>query len=246
MAHALPLTAPLKITSTAVYAGHPEQLAGLLTSGVAQAVIEIQKTKGGMPLYKALLRCKTLFNGNLPVHIAIDYPNMDLALVDGADGKSEAHLSLATDARFVDEERAQCYLEYLREVLGFWEEKMEQEVVKIYTDKTPAQKGLLTSDILALRINPFPGKPFEFRTFLTDCIAKSAVPCFKIAFGWILSTEDPRSKEHAWGFKFDLLMFPMYTEAKKRAEDGASKKKRKAIVDGPPSEAVEKKEEETA
>ena len=246
MAHSLPLTAPLKITSTAVYAGHPEQLAGLLTSGVAQAVIEIQKTKGGMPLYKALLRCKTLFNGNLPVHIAIDYPNMALSLVDTPDGKSEAHLDLATDARFVDEERAHHYLEYLREVLGFWEEKMEQEVVKIYTDKVPSQKGLLTSDVLALRINPFPGKPFELQSFLSDCTAKNAVPCFKIAFGWILSTEDPRSKEHAWGFKFDLLLYPMYTEAKKRSEEGATKKKRKAIVDGPSSEAVEKKDEESA
>lgn len=156
MAHTLPLTAPLKITSSAVYAGHPEQLAGLLTSGVAQAVIEIQKTKGGMPLYKALLRCKTLFNGNLPVHIAIDYPNIPLSLVDAPDGKSEAHVSLEESGTFVDQERATCYLEYLKEVLGFWEEKMEQEVVKIYTDKIPSQKGLLTSNVLALRINPFP------------------------------------------------------------------------------------------
>jgi hypothetical protein len=242
MSSTLPLTAPLKITSSAVYAGHPEQLAGLLTSGVAQAVIEIQKTKGGMPLYKALLRCKTLFNGNLPVHIAIDYPNLDLSLVEGADGKSEAHVSLSEQGVFVDEERGRAYLEYLKEVLSFWEEKMEQEVVKIYTDKIPSQKGLLTSDVLALRINPFPGKPFELQSFLQDCRTKSAVPCFKIAFGWILSQEDPRSKEHAWGFKFDLLLYPLYTEVKKRGEEGATKKKRKVIEEAPAVEAVETKD----
>ena len=242
MSATLPLTAPLKITSSAVYVGHPEQLVGLLSSGVAQAVIEIQKTKGGMPLYKALLRCKTLFAGNLPVHMAIDFPNLALSLTDSADGKKEAHVSLSEEGSFIDEERGRTYIEDLKTVLAFWEDKMEQEVVKIYTDKTPAQKGLLTSDILALRISPFPGKPFELESFLTDCHNKSAVPCFKIAFGWILSQEDPRSKEHAWGFKFDLLLYPMYTEPKKRSDEGAAKKKRKAVV-GAVVDAVESKEE---
>lgn len=262
MAHELPLQPPLKITSSAVYVGEPKQLVDLLASEVAQPVIEIHRTKGGMPLFKCLLRCKTLFAGNLPVFFLSDYPNIPLTLETQADEKVEVVMRAfapGTPAEtevsgFIDDERARDYFVHLEQAIAFWGEKMEDEVSKVYTDKTPKHVGKYATDgIISMKVSAFQGKPFDAAAFLDKCRAQRSYPAFKISFGWINSSEDPRSKEHAWGFKFEMSIYAQQTEVRKpraaAVSSGSSveaaKKKRKAeleskVIEG---EDVEVKEE---
>lgn len=255
MSHELPLQPSLKITSSAVYVGEPKQLVDLLASEVAQAVIEIHRTKGGMPLFKCLLRCKTLFGGNLPVYFLMDYPNVPLRLEKTPDGKEEVVMQAfapGTDpdievTGYVDDARAKRFLVHLEQAIAFWGEKMEDEVSKVYTDKTPKHVGKYASDgLISMKINAYQGKPFDVLAFLDTCKSKRAFPSFKISFGWINSSEDPRSQDHAWGFKFEMSIYAQQTEVRKpRAVAGSSassvetaKKKRKAEL----AEGVEKVE----
>lgn len=219
----------------------------MLASQVAQAVIEIHRTKGGMPLFKCKLRCKTLFAGNLDVYFLVDFPNVPLSIGQGVDGKDEILLKLETDnvfnpTLFIDNNRAIRFFSHLEEAIAFWSVCMETEVTKVYTDKTPKQVGRMPLEgIINMKINVFQGKPFDPVEFLSICKAKKAFPAFKIGFGWIASTEDARSEDHLWGFKFDLSTFPQYTESRRvRAVSNsakesveASKKKRKAELDAP-------------
>ena len=240
-AYELPIQPALKIGPSAVYVGDPKQLVDLLSSQVAQPVIEIHRTKGGMPLYKCKLRCKTLFNGNLDVYFLVDYPNVPLTVEVGQDGKEEVVLKLQPDRNVaVDPERATQYYLQLEEAIAFWSVQMEQEVTKVYTDKNPVHASrYATESVVQMKINTFQGKEFNTVEFLALCRERKAFPAFKIAFGWIASKEDPRSKDHLWGFKFDLSTFPQYT-ASRRVRVGAvsakesveaSKKKRKAELE---------------
>jgi hypothetical protein len=243
MSNELPLQPSLKITSSAVYVGEPKQLVDLLAAEVAQAVIEVHRTKGGMPLFKCLLRCKTLFNGNLPVYFLSDFPNIPLELETSADGKQEVILrglvpgtsSEAEVSGFIDDVRARRFLVHLDQAIAFWGEKMEDEVTKVYTDKSPKHVGkYATHGVLAMKVNSIPARPFDTAAFLETCKAKHDIPCFKISFGWIASEEDPRSDEHAWGFKFEMSIYAQHTESKKSR--APTEKKRKV-------EGEEKKEE---
>lgn len=220
----------------------------LLSSQVAQAVIEIHRTKGGMPLYKCKLRCKTLFIGNLDVYFLVDYPNVPLTVEVGLDGKEEVVLKLQPDRNVaVDPARATRFYTLLEEAIAFWSVQMEQEVTKVYTDKTPKHASrYATESVVQMKINVFQGKEFNTVDFLSLCRERKAFPAFKIAFGWIASKEDPRSEDHLWGFKFDLSTFPQYT-ASRRVRVGAvsakesveaSKKKRKAELDTAEPEVV--------
>jgi hypothetical protein len=255
MSRQLPLQPPLKITSSAVYVGEPKQLVDLLASEVAQPVIEIHRTKGGMPLFKCLLRCKTLFAGNLPVYFLTDFPNVPLKLEERPDGKAGVVMQAFAPGTspdtevsgFVDDERAKEYFVHLEQAIAFWGERMEDEVSKVYTDKTPKHVGAYATDgIISMSISSFQGKPFDAQAFLDTCVIKRSFPCFKISFGWINSVEDPRSKEHAWGFKFEMSMYAQQTEVRKARAAGASssssveaaKKKRKAELESS-SEKVE-------
>lgn len=243
----LPIQPALKIGPSAVYVGDPKQLVDLLASQVAQAVIEIHRTKGGMPLFKCKLRCKTLFPGNLDVYFLVDYPNVPLTVGQGIDGKEEILLKLPADGHFVnsgivDVNRANRFFSNLEEAIAFWSVCMESEVTKVYTDKIPKQVGRMPLEgIINMKINVFQGKAFDPAEFLSSCVSKKAFPAFKIAFGWIASTEDARSEDHLWGFKFDLSTFPQYTASRRvRASTAsakesveASKKKRKAELDAP-------------
>ncbi len=244
----LPLQPAFKITSSAVYVGEPKQLVDLLASEVAQPVIEIHRTKGGMPLFKCLLRCKTLFAGNLPVYFLLDYPNLPLRVEVTPDEKQEVVLQAfapGTDPEievsgYMDDVRAKRFLVHLEQAIAFWGEKMEDEVSKVYTDKKPKHVGKYASDgIISMKVNAFQGKPFDVHSFLEGCRNKRAFPAFKISFGWINSQEDPRSEDHAWGFKFEMSIYAQQTEVRKpRAVAGSSsssveaaKKKRKSEIE---------------
>jgi hypothetical protein len=259
MSAELPLQPSLKITSSAVYVGEPKQLVDLLASEVAQPVIEIHRTKGGMPLFKCLLRCKTLFTGNLPVYFLLDYPNIPVRVELSPDNKEEVVLQAfvpGTDPEtevsgYIDDIRAKRYLVHLEQAIAFWGEKMEDEVSKVYTDKKPKHVGKYATDgLISMKVNAFQGKPFDVHNFLLSCRNKRAFPCFKISFGWINSSEDLRSEDHPWGFKFEMSIYAQQTEVRKaRAVTGSSsssveaaKKKRKAELEE--SKEVEIKVEE--
>jgi hypothetical protein len=241
-AQELPIQPALKIGTSAVYVGNPKQLVDLLASQVAQAVIEIHRTKGGMPLFKCKLRCKTLFPGNLDVYFLVDFPNIPLTVEKNIEGKDELILNLVPEKNplVVDLPRANRFCSDLEEAIAFWSLCMETEVTKVYTDKNPKQYGRIVSEgIINMKINVFQGKEFIPSDFLQLCKGRKAFPAFKIAFGWVASTEDARSEDHMWGFKFDLSTFPQYT-ATRRVRSGAvsasdsvagTKKKRKAELE---------------
>ena len=84
-------------------------------------MIEIHRTKGGMPLYKCKLRCKALFPGNLDVFFLVDYPNVPLTVEKSLEGKDEIILKLYPDrAAPIDSARATRFYEFLEEALAFW------------------------------------------------------------------------------------------------------------------------------
>lgn len=229
---ALPVLPALKISGNTVYVGDPKQLVDLLSTDVAQAIIEVHRTKGNMPLYKCKLRCKTLFAGNLEVAILIDFPNIPITVQSAATdpSKEEAVFSLTDTSGSMDLPRALRFQNAFSEAIDYWARKMEDEVTKVYTDKTPKQIGAYAQhDRVEGKINIFQGRAFNSAEFFASCLSAKALPAFKISYGWIGSHEDARSDEHIWGFKFEMSIFPQYTTPKKSPE--AAKKKRKAEVD---------------
>lgn len=238
-ATALPVLPALKISGNTVYVGDPKQLVDLLSSEVAQAVIEVHRTKGNMPLYKCKLRCKTLFQGNLDVAILVDFPNIPISTRPNALDitKEEAVFSIRSTEGAIDAARATRFHEHFQEAVDFWSAKMQDEVVKVYTDKTPKQIGSFPQfGVVEGKINVFQGRAFDSSDFFAKCVKDKALPAFKISYGWIGSTEDNQSDDHIWGFKFEMSIFPQYTAPRKGGE--YAKKKRKADVVDSVSEVV--------
>lgn len=204
----------LKVTPKSVFIGDPKQLVDLLSSGVAQPILEIARTKANLPLYKAKLRCKTLFQGNLDVFFLADYPNQKISLIDIEGSPKEALISLATeevDAEgAVNQERAKKYAFHLSLAINYWSVLMENEVKRVFPDKTPTHTDPFSSDSkLYLKISPF-NKNFEFSRFISECNAKKGTPCFRIAYGWMMSKENDSGEEQNWGFKFELSPYAQY------------------------------------
>lgn len=212
----LPIPPVLKVTSKAIYIGDPKQLVELLVSKVATAILEITRTKGNQPLYKLKLRCKTLFPGNIEVYFLLDFPNQTLFEGTNYKGDPEIHTRMDRESEVwpvVDQARALQYRANLDIALGFWSVKMEEEVKKVYPDKTPVQVDRYCREgLLEMKVNSFV-KDFALDRFVSVCNAKSATPCFHVSYGWITGTEDPRSNEQAWGFKFELSPYPQYPVA---------------------------------
>jgi hypothetical protein len=238
MAEQLPIPPALKVAGGKVYVGHPKQIVDLLANGVATPILDISKTKGGMTLYKPKLRCGTLFSGNLEMYFLLDYPNQALSLESSpAEGKpAEVIYQLAKfDSRInaVDGPRALEYSESLDQALNFWAVLMEEEVKRVYPDKTASQIDRFAREgILSMKPAVFGTQTFELGSFLKEkCDAKKGVPCFKVGFGWVGSKEDPRSTEHPWGFKFELSPFPQYAPvARIRTKAVSAAEKQEAIV----------------
>jgi len=224
----LPIPPALKVTPRAIYVGDPKQLVDLLVSKVATAILEITRTKGNQPLYKLKLRCKTLFQGNIEVFFLLDYPNQRLIESCSAKGEPEVvcRMSREDDIEARDKERALTYLSNLDLALSFWSMRMEEEVKKVFPDKTPVQVDKFhRQGLLEMRINSFV-KDFSLDKFILTCDSKNATPCFHVSFGWITGTEDPRSSEHTWGYKFEMSPFPQFppvSRSRKPAQSAAER-----------------------
>lgn len=176
------------------------------------------------------------------MYFLVDYPNIPLSVEKCIEGKEELILNLNAEKTpaVYDLVRANRFNSDLEEAIAFWSVCMEAEVTKVYTDKNPKQIGRIVSEgIINMKINVFQGKEFIPVDFLQLCKDRKAFPAFKIAFGWVASTENARSEDHLWGFKFELSTFPQYT-ATRRVRSGAvsaaesvagTKKKRKAELE---------------
>lgn len=211
----LPIPPALKVTPKTIYVGDPKQLLDLLASQVATPILEITRTKGNMPLYKLKLRCKTLFSGNLDLYFLCDYPNQPLTSQATVDGKSEVVLQMGSEEDETwscqDQARASKYAYHLDAALNFWAVLMEQEVLKVYPDKTAIQVDRYAKEsLISMKPNVFGAKEFVLNEFLSLCDVRKGTPCFKVSYGWVASKEDPRSEFHMWGFKFELSPFPQY------------------------------------
>jgi hypothetical protein len=232
MAELLPILPPLKVTPKAVYVGDPDQLVRLLVSGVATAILEVKTSKSNQPVFKPKLRCKTLFQGNLFVYFLLDFPNIPIDVMEEPEGLSvnmDRHSEQWAGVR--DMERALTYRNNLDLALNFWSIKMEDEVRKLYPDRTPHDVSrFTTSGLLELKLNPFI-KEFEPQAFVDKCREKKSFPCFTVSYGWILGTEDQRTKDQPWGLKYELSPYaqtvpvPRSKGAKERQEDLMKKRK---------------------
>lgn len=236
MAELLPILPPLKVTPKAVYIGDPDQLVRLLVSGVATAILEVKTSKSNQPVFKPKLRCKTLFQGNLYVYFLLDFPNIPIRIQDEPEGlivDMNRQSEVWADVR--DMERAIQYRNNLDLALNFWCIKMEEEVRKLYPDRTPVDTSRFTSTgLLELKLNPFI-KEFSASEFISKCGEKKSFPCFTVSYGWILGSEDPRTKEQPWGFKFELSPYAQSVPVLrgKSAKDKQEEllKKRKVVVE---------------
>jgi len=244
MSDELPMLPSLKISGGKVYVGNPRQLVDLLANTVATPILDISRTKNGMTLYKPKLRCKTLFEGNLEIYFLLDYPNQPLVKDAASDDvifqmpKDESSLRRGS----IDMDRARLYAQHLDEALNFWAVLMEEEVKRVYPDKTPVQMDRFAREaVLAMKPDVYGKEPFVLSSFLKDkCDAKKAIPCFKVAYGWVGSKEEPRATEHGWGFKFALSPFPQYiASARVRKPAVSAAEKQEAL-------AKKRKVEETA
>lgn len=238
MAELLPILPPLKVTPKAVYIGDPDQLVRLLVSGVAQAILEVKTSKSNQPVFKPKLRCKTLFQGNLYVYFLLDFPNIPIEVIEEPEG-----LLVSMDRRsdvwagVQDMERAIQYRNNLDLALNFWSVKMEEEVRKLYPDRTPVDTSRFSSSgALELKLNPFI-KEFEASAFVAKCREKRSFPCFTVSYGWILGSEDPRTKDQPWGFKFELSPYaqtvpvPRGKSAKEKQDELLKKRKVEVVED---------------
>lgn len=209
----LPIQPQLKITSKSVYAGNPKQIADLLLAGVAQAVVEIKKTKSNIPLYGMKLRCATLWQGNLDVLFLLDWPNQKLM----DDGSGLLLCDMKQPAQ-EDQERAEEYRASLEVALSYWNVRMEEVVHQLFPDRTPIQCDTFANDaILQLKTpNAVSGHEFKLGEFLAGCVHKNGTPCFKISFGWIGNSENRRNNDTLWGFKYELYPWPQYHSAPTR------------------------------
>ena len=216
MSTELPIPPTLRVTPKSVYVGDPKQLVDLLVSQVATPILEVTRTKGNMPLYKLKLRCKTLFQGNLDIYFLADFPNQPLLSEPSLEAdKPDAIIRMSNEegATWVceDQARATRYAYHLDAAITFWSALMEEEVRKVYPDKTPVQVDRYAREgVVVLKPNSFGGKAFLLDEFLSSCRARKGTPCFKVSYGWVASTEDLRSENHMWGFKFELSPYPAY------------------------------------
>lgn len=236
----LPIVQAFKVTPKSVYVGDPKQLVDLLSSGVATPILEIARTKSNMPLYKFKLRCRTLFAGNLDIYFLSDYPNQTMKSAPSATSEQgavdEVVIELITEensgrVKCEDSARAIEYSSNLENALTFWAALMEAEVERVYPDKTPIQTDkFCTQGILSMKPNVFSGKVFDLPVFLADCDRRKGIPCFKVSYGWIASKEDPRSKDHLWGIRFELSPYPQYPATVRARKPVSASEKQKEIV----------------
>lgn len=249
MSDSLPIFQAIKVTPKSFIVGHPKQLVELLASGVATAIVK-SKSKDSGAFYECLLRCQLLApNVNLPVYFCIDNQNHPLSVA--GDTVTMAITSEGNTLPGVnDVERGLEWNENMELALSYWAVKMEEAVLSLYPDRKPKQvDSYATRGVLEMKVSKFV-KDFNIEEFLANTARRSGFPVFKIAYGWIGSKEDQRSKDHIWGIKFDFsnyAQFPILPRTRKPAASAAERqemllKKRKSD-DSVPTEV---KTDETA
>lgn len=205
--NSLPIIPAIKVTNKCFVAGHPSQIVDLLTSGVATAIVR-SKANSNNPMFELLLRCPLLApNSNLPVYFCLDHLNQPLKLEAGI---VVLQLPNAEDSdkvlrNSIDEERAQHWSDSMALAINFWEIKMEELVVSMYPNRVPKQVDqYASSSRIEMKVwNSLTDVP----ALLALCTKRNGFPSFKLAYTWIGSKEDPRSKEHMWGMKFDFSSY---------------------------------------
>jgi hypothetical protein len=246
MAESLPIFQAIKVTPKSFIVGHPKQLVELLASGVATAIVK-SKSKDSGALFECLLRCQLLApNVNLPVYFCLDNQNQPLTVAGDV-----VTLAVSVDgntlAGSVDAERGIEWNENLELALSYWAIKMEEAVLSLYPDRKPKQVDSYASNgVIEMKVSKFI-KDFNVEEFLVTTAKRSGFPVFKIAYGWIGSKEDQRSKDHIWGIKFDFsnyAQFPVLPRTRKPVASAAERqeqllKKRKSLEETPTVEAVD-------
>ena len=229
MADSLPIYQAIKVTPKSIIAGHPRQIVELLANGVATAIVK-SKTKDNGAMYECLLRCSLLApNANLPVYFCLDNLNQPLTL-----GAESVTLTIPRpdfiDAKAVkatlDQARAQEWNESLELALSYWAVKMEEAVLSLYPDRRPKQvDSVALEGVIDMKISKFV-KDFDLDEFLATCARRNGFPVFKLAYTWIGSKEDQRSKDHIWGMKFDFSnygQFPVLPRSRKPAASASER-----------------------
>lgn len=248
MADALPIIQAIKVTPKSFIVGHPKQLVELLASGVATAIVK-SKSKDSGALYECLLRCQLLApNVNLPVYFCLDNQNQPLIV---AGSRELVTLPVSVDGAslpgVVDAERGLEWNENLELALSYWAIKMEEAVLSLYPDRKPKQVDSYASNgLIEMKVSKFV-KDFDVEEFLATTAKRNGFPVFKIAYGWIGSKEDQRSKDHIWGIKFDFsnyAQYPVLPRTRKPAASAAERqeqllKKRKSAEEEAPVVAME-------
>jgi hypothetical protein len=223
MSATLPIYQAIKVTPKSIIAGHPRQIVELLANGVATAIVK-SKTKDNGSIFECLLRCQLLApNANLPVYFCLDNLNQPLTVGDDSVQLTIPRFDVADGKPLkgvVDSERASEWNESLELALSYWAIKMEEAVLSLYPDRKPKQVDSFASEgIIEMKISKFV-KDFDVDEFLDTCARRSGFPVFKLAYTWIGSKEDQRSKDHIWGMKFDFSnygQFPVLPRTRKAA-----------------------------
>jgi hypothetical protein len=58
---------------------------------------------------------------------------------------------------------------------------------------------------------------FKLSEFLAGCVHKNGTPGFKISFGWVGTSENRKTSDTLWGFKYELYPWPQYHSAPTRS-----------------------------
>lgn len=226
MADTLPIFQAIKVTPKSIFAGHPRQIVELLANGVATAIVK-SKSKDSGAFFECLLRCPLLApNVNLPVYFCLDNLNQPLTV-----GSDIVSLTIPREegsrvAGVVDEERAHEWNDSLELALSYWAIKMEEAVLALYPDRKAKQVDSFASQgVIEMKVSKFV-KDFNMEEFLATCARRNGFPVFKLAYTWIGSKEDQRSKDHIWGMKFDFSnygQFPILPRSRKPAATTAER-----------------------
>ena len=224
-ARELPIVQAIKVTNKSFVAGHPSQIVDLLTSGVATAIVR-SKPNSNSPFYECLLRCPLLApNSNLPVYFCLDHLNQPIAIKEKV-----AFLSIGETlaAGTMDEERARAWNASMILALSFWEVKMEELVHSLYPNRTAKQVGSY-ADSATIEMKIWPSLT-NVEALLDSCARRGGFPSFKLSFTWVGSKEDPRSKDHIWGMKFDFSSYGTFPAVPRTRKPVSASEKQEILL----------------
>lgn len=228
MSSELPVFLPLKFTPRSVIAGHPKQLNDLLASGVASAIVKCKKDSS---FFECLLRCPTLApDVNLPVYISMDVKNHPLTI---AGDEKTATLELPREGKSIrgilDEERDNEWVEAFELAMSYWAVKMEEAVKSLYPDRTPKQiDPYARSGSLELPVSRFQSS--SITAVIEEANKKGGFATMKLAYAYIGSKEDPRSRDHVWGMKFEFGQYGNFPPAPRNRKVLSAEEKQEQLL----------------